>query len=128
MSLVSSFPENIQNLHKRRFSAKNNDLVTSCVSIESIKYSPDTIVSVGVCSCLPDFRLIHNILVINSDVLCVCKHLTSCYNEHLRSYELCSHVLSLSVNMHSDPNDPFPLAAYRIRGRTFVTLRHYFFC
>lgn len=61
----------------------------------------------------------------------LCKHLTSWFNEHLRSYELCSHVPSkchMSVNMLSDLNDPFPLAAYRIRGRTFVTLRHYILC
>lgn len=128
VTLVSSFPENIQNLLKQRYAAQNTVLVASSVSIDSIKYSPDMIVSVGACSCLPDFRQIHKILVINSDVLFVCKHLTSWYNEHLRSYELCSHVSSLSVNMLSDLNDPFPLAAYRIRGRTFVTLRHYILC
>lgn len=75
------------------------------------------IVSIGAFSCLPDFKQIQKIIVINSDVLFVCKNLTSWYNEHLRSYELCGHVTVLSIDMLSDFNDPFPLAAYRIRGK-----------
>lgn len=126
VSLVSSFPDNIQDLLKQKYAAQNTVLVTSSVSIDSIKYSPDMIVSIGAFSCLPEFKQIHKI-VINSDVLFVCKDLTW-YNEHLHSYELCSHVTVLSINMLSDFNDPFPLAAYRIRGTSFVTLRHYIFC
>lgn len=128
LSLVSSLPENIQNLLKERYASQNTFLAASSVSVDGIKYSPDIIVSVGACSCLPEFRQIHNILVINSDALLLCKHMTSWYNEHLRSYGLCSHVSPMSVNMLSDLNDPFPLTAYRIRGKTIVTLRHYILC
>lgn len=127
-SLISSLPKNIQNFLKQQYASPNTVLVASSVSIDGIMCSPDMIVSVGSCSCLPKFRQIHNILVINSDILCLCKHMTSYYNEHLRSYKLCSHVSSMSVNMLSDLNEPFPLAAYRIRGRTFVTHRHYILC
>lgn len=128
LSLISSLPKNIQNFLKQQYASPNTVLVASSVSIDGIMCSPDMIVSVGSCSCLPKFRQIHNILVINSDILCLCKHMTSYYNEHLRSYKLCSHVSSMSVNMLSDLNEPFPLAAYRIRGRTFVTHRHYILC
>lgn len=125
LSLVSSLPETIQNLLKQRHASQNAVLVASSVSVDGIKYCLDMIVSVGACSCIPEFRQIYNILVINSDILFLCKHMRSWYNEHLSSYAVVS---SMSVNMLSDLNDPFPLAACRIRGRTFVTLRHNILC
>lgn len=126
LSSVSSLPENIQNLLNQRFASQNTVLVASPVSADGIRYSPGVIVSAGACSCLPEFRQIHSILVINSDVLFLCKHVTSWYDEHLRSNELCSRVSSVSVNMLSDLNDAFPLAAYRIRAEHLLPLTLYF--
>lgn len=64
LSLVSSLPENIQKLLKQRYVSQNTVLIASSVSVDGIKYSLDMIVSVGACSFLPDFRQIHNILII----------------------------------------------------------------
>ncbi len=91
--------------------------------IDGIKYNPDMIVSVDACSGLPDFRQIFKILVINNDVLFLCKDLACWYIEHLHS-----HVLSLSVTKPSDLNDPFPLPANTLRGRNYATLKHYILC
>lgn len=127
-TLMSTFLQNIQEFLRDKYAVQNTVLAASSVSIDGIKYNPDMVVSVGTCSCLPDFRQIFKILVINSDVLFVCKDLTCWYIEHLRSFELCSHVLSLSITKPSDLNDPFPLPAYTLRGRTYVTLKHYIIC
>ncbi|XP_042630364.1 uncharacterized protein LOC109063425 isoform X1 [Cyprinus carpio] len=127
-TLTSTFPDNVQEFLRQRYAVQNTVLSASSVSIDGIKYNPDMIVSVGTCSGLPDFRQIFKILVINNDVLFLCKDLTCWYIEHLRSFELCSHVLSLSVTKPSDLNDPFPLPAYKLRGRTYVTLKHYILC
>lgn len=127
-TLMSTFPQNIQEFLRQKYAVQNTVLAASSVSIDGIKYNPDMVVSVGTCSGLPDFRQIFKILVINSDVLFVCKELTCWYIEHLRSFELCSHVLSLSITKPSDLNDPFPLPAYTLRGRTYVTLKHYIIC
>jgi len=127
-TLMSTFPQNIQEFLRHKYAVQNTVLAASSVSIDGIKYNPDMVVSVGNCSGLPDFKQIFKILVIKSDVLFVCKDLTCWYIEHLRSFELCSHVLSLSITKPSDLNDPFPLPAYTIRGRTYVTLKHYITC
>lgn len=47
LSLVSSLPENIQNLLKQRYASQNTVLAASSVSVDGIKYSSDMIVSVG---------------------------------------------------------------------------------
>lgn len=113
-TLISTFPVNIQEFLRQTYAVQNTILSASSVTIDGIQYSPDMVVSVGTCSALPDFRQIFKILVINSDVLFVCKDLTCWYIEHLRAFELCSHVLSLSVTKPSDLNDPFPLPALHL--------------
>ncbi len=128
ITLISSFPENVQNVLQNNFGAQSTVLVTSSVCIDGIKYCPDVVVSVGSCSGLPDFRQIVKIVVINTDVLFVCKEQTAWYTEHLRSYELSSHVPLMSVIKLSDLNDLFPLPTYKIQGRIFVTIKHFILC
>ncbi len=127
-TLISSFPESVQNMLQQNFPTQSTVLVTSSVCIDGIKYSPDMVLSAGASSCLPDFRQIVKIVIINTDILFVCKKQTSWYIEHLRSYELCSHVPDMTVTKLSDLNDIFPLASYKIRGRTFVTAKHFILC
>ncbi len=119
-TLISSFPESVQNMLQQNFPIQSTVLVTSSVCIDGIKYSPDMVLSAGASSCLPDFRQIVKIVIINTNILFVCKKQTSWYIEHLRSYELCSHVPDMTVTKLSDLNDVFPLASYKIRGRTFL--------
>lgn len=128
VTLISSFPENVQNVLQNNFGAQSTVLVTPSVCIDGIKYCPDVVVSVGSCSGLPDFRQIVKIVVINTDVLFVCKEQTAWYTEHLRSYELSSHVPLMSVIKLSDLNDLFPLPTYKIQGRIFVTIKHFILC
>lgn len=103
-------------------------LVASNVHIDGIQYCPNMVVSVGLCSGLPDFMQIVKILTVNSDILFLCRPQTAWYIEHLRSFELCGRLHSLSVVQPSELNDPFPLAAYQIQGRLLVTLKHYINC
>lgn len=91
-------------------------LVSSSVYIDGIKYCPDMVVSVGSCSGLQEFMQIEKILTINTDIMFLCKPQIAWYIEHLRSYELCS-LHSLQVVLPSELNDPFPLAAYNVRGQ-----------
>lgn len=104
-TLISTFSENIQEFLRQTYAVQNTVLSAFSVTIDGIQYNPDMVVSVGTCSGLPDFRQIFKILVINSDVLFVCRDVTCWYIEHLRAFELCSHVRSLSVTKRSDLND-----------------------
>lgn len=127
-TLTSSFPESVQNVLQQNFVTQSTVLVTSKVCIDGINYSPDMVLSAGATSCLPDFRQIVKIVIINTEILFVCKQQTAWYIEHLRSYELCSHVSEITVTKLFELNDPFPLSPYKIQGRTFVTAKHYIFC
>jgi hypothetical protein len=126
-SLITAFPENVQDYLKLQSPNCSTVLVSSSVYINGIKYCPDMVVSVGSCSGLPEFMRIERILTINTDVMFLCKPQTAWYTEHLRSYELCS-LHSLQVVLPSELNDPFPLAAYNVRGRCYVTLKYYICC
>lgn len=87
------------------------------------------IISVGSCSGLPEFRKITHIVVINTEILFVCRLLTVWYVEHLCSYELRpSGAGSLTLTQLSELNDIFPLASYRVKGNIYVTLKRYISC
>lgn len=117
-----TFPESVQNMLQQNFATQS----TSKVCIDGINYSPDMVLSAGASSCLPDFRQIVKIVIIN--ILFVCKQQTVWYFEHLQSYELCSHASEMTVTQLFELNDPFPLASYKIQGRTFVTAKHFILC
>lgn len=111
--IVSSFPDDVQQCRFQMNGQQNTVLVASSVCVDGIKYAPDMIVSVGSCSGLPDFRQITKLVVINTQVVFVCRQMTLWYNEHLRSYELCcSHLSPQSVTELSELNNVFPLSAY----------------
>lgn len=127
--MVDSFPENVKNCLYLRNNYQNQVLVATSVCIDGSKYSADMVISVGSCSGLPDFRQIVKIVVINTDVIFVCRLMTSWYNEHLRAYELCSsHLSTFSVTQLSDLNDVFPLSLYRVGDKQLVTLKCHILC
>lgn len=127
--MVSSFPQNVQEYLHHRNAQQNTVLVASSVSVYGIKYSVNMVISVGSCSGLPDFRQIVKIVVINANILFVCRPMTSWYDEHLRVYELCSsHLSTLLVSQLSDLNDVFPLSLYRVGGKHLISLKRYILC
>lgn len=77
--MVDSFPENVQKYLFHRNAQQNTVLVASSACVHGIKYSADMVVSVGSCSGLPDFRQITKIVVINTEILFVCRLKTAYY-------------------------------------------------
>lgn len=127
--MVDSFPENVQKYLFHRNAQQNTVLVASSACVHGIKYSADMVVSVGSCSGLPDFRQITKIVVINTEILFVCRLMTSWYHEHFRAYELCgNHLSTVSVTELCELNDPFPLSLYKVKGRQLITLKRYILC
>lgn len=127
--MVTSFPQNIQSSLRQRNSNQTTVMVASSASVHGVKYCADMIVSVGSSSCLPEFQKITHIVINNSEILLVCRQLTSWYHEHLRAYELCtSGSGSLTVTQLSELNDVFPLSSYRVKGNVYVTLKRYILC
>lgn len=87
------------------------------------------ILSAGSCSGLPDFKQITHIVAVNTEVLFVCKVMTSWYFEHLHSYELCCPDMpSFCVLQLEDLNDIIPLSAYCVHGKLMVTLKRFILC
>lgn len=122
--MVSSFPENVQNSLYEMNDRQSTVLVASSVCVDSVKYSADMVVSVGSCSGFPDFRMITKIVVINTNIVFVCRLMTAWYNEHLRAYELCGdHISTFLVTHLGEKRHSVPLSVYSIRGRQLVTLK-----
>lgn len=115
--MVTSFPKYVQSFLHQRNAKQSTVLVASSASIHGVKYSADMILSVGSCSGLPEFRQITHIVVINTEIVFVCRLLSSWYVEHLHAFELCfSGGGSLAVTNLSELNDVFPLSSYRVKG------------
>lgn len=127
--MITSFPENVQRSLHQRNAKQSTVLVASSACVYGVKYSADMIISVGCCSGLPEFQQITHIVVINTEILLVCRLLTSWYVKHLRAYELCcSGGGSLTVTQMSELNDVFHLSSYRVKGNVYVTLKRYIIC
>lgn len=124
--LLKTFPNNVQSLLQLRNGNQNTVLVASSACVHGVQYNANMIISVGKFAGLPEFRQITHIVVINTEILFVCKLLTSWYTEHLRAYELCgSGAGDLTVTQLSEFNDVFPLSAYKVKGKTYVVLKRY---
>lgn len=128
-ALITSYPENVQQVFRQRVPQLATVLVASSVFVDGIRYCTDMIPSVGSCSGLPTFMQIKQIVAINTDVLFVCNTMTVWYHEHLRSFEVCySTSPSLCVVQLKELNDVFLLSAYRYGDNLIVTLRRYILC
>ncbi len=102
-------------------------LIASSVTVDGIEYRAD--MGHGSCSGLPEFKMISQIVAVNSEILFVCKQMSAWYIEHIRSFELCSsHVTSLCVIQMSELNEVFPLSCYTVKGRMVVTPKRYILC
>lgn len=86
------------------------------------------VVSVGSCGGLLEFRQIKQVLVLNADIVFLCKPMIVWYHEHLRAYELTQSSTGFVATQLTEFNDIFPLSAYRVRGTFFVSLKHYILC
>lgn len=88
------------------------------------EYAQGMIVTAGHCFGQPDFVKILSIIVNGDKVLFLSKELMAWYFEHYRSFQLedCSYgeVIVLDVD---DLNHYYPLVAYSIGGKLWVTLK-----
>jgi len=127
--LVTTFPENIQRALGQKLPHAQALLVAPSVCINGTDYKTDMILSAGSCSGLPDFKQITHIVAVNTEVLFVCKVMTSWYFEHLRSFELCCPDMpSFCILQLEDLNDILPLSAYSVHGKLMVTLKRFILC
>jgi len=128
-ALVTSFPDHIQQVFHQMAPQLKTVLIASSVTADGVEYHADMVISAGSLSGLPEFKVISQIVAVNSEVLFVCKPMSAWYIEHIRSYELCSsHVTSLCVIRMSELNEVFPLSCYIVKGRMVVTPKRYIFC
>lgn len=129
MSLITTYPDNVQQVFCQRVPQFATVLVASSVFVDGIRYCTDMILSVGSCSGLPTFMQIKQIVAINTDILFICNTMTVWHHEHLRPFELCySTSPSLCMVQLKELNDVFPLSAYRHGDNLIVTLRRYILC
>lgn len=126
--MISSLPGNIQDILHQRCGLQNTVLSAVSVNIDGMNYAADMVVSVGSCGGLPEFRQIKQVLVINADIVFLCKSMIAWYHEHLRAYELTQSSTGLVASQLTEFNDVFPLLAYQVRGTLFVSLKHYILC
>lgn len=83
------------------------------------------LVSVDSCADLPVLRQIHHILIVNTNVMFICREMIAWYYEHLRSYEVCK---SSWLSSAKWVIITITLSAYRVKGQLMVTLKHYILC
>ena len=96
---------------------------TSNITLDGTMYDVGSFVSVGQEGGLPPFSRIKQILLVNSDVMFLCREHKSCYIEHLRSYKL--YPGNLTVNNIFKPNDSSPLSAYHVEGSLLLTPKRF---
>lgn len=126
--MVSTLPVTIQEILHERLGVQNTVLSATSVVIDGINYASDMVVSVGSRGGLPMFRQIKKVLVLNMDILFLCKPMSAWYHEHLRAYELTQCCSDLVATQLSELNDVFPLSAYQVRGALFISLKRYILC
>lgn len=67
-------------------------------------------------------------VIINTEIVFICKPMIAWYDEHLRAFELTPGSIDLTAVQMPEFNDVFPLSAYNLRGKLFVSLKRYIFC
>lgn len=126
-TLISSFPDSVQQQLFAKYPHGDTILTAKAVTIDGIDYTTNMVVSVGSCAGLPEFQQIHKILILNASVVFVCMQMTAWYHAHLRSFEVCKSSCMVLTSL-SDCNDVYPLSVYKVKGKLYVTLKHYIFC
>lgn len=125
--LVSSLPDSVQQHFLTNYGPQSAVLAAMSVIIDGIRYANDMLVSVGSCAGLPQFRQIHQILIVHSNVMFICREMIAWYHE-LRSYEVSKSSSNLIETRLAELNYIVPLSAYRVKGQLLVTLKRYILC
>lgn len=73
---------------------------------------------------LPDFVELSLVLILHGQPVFAVKCLHSWYSEHLRAFELES-TRQVTVLEQQELTDSYPLAAYTVAGKRFVTLKRH---
>lgn len=77
--MISSLPESVQQHLLTGCAPQNTVLAATSVAIDGIQYAADMVVSVGSCTGLPEFRQIQQVLVVNTNVLFICRQMLAWY-------------------------------------------------
>ena len=73
---------------------------------------------------LPGFVELYLIFIEHGQPVFAVKRLVSWYSEHLRAWEL-EYTRQVTVLERQEFTDFYPLTAYVVNGRRFVTLKHH---
>jgi len=129
VSKLSSMPlnilkEDIQEAVQRKFPGETCIQVANTVTCYGTGYSVGMILPYGSTGGLPDFVELSLILIFHGQPAFVVKCLHSWYSEHLRAFELES-TRDVTVLEQQELTDTYPLAAYTVGQKRFVTLKHH---
>ncbi|KAF7641019.1 hypothetical protein LDENG_00299320, partial [Lucifuga dentata] len=121
--MTSVLPEKIAKQYIEQNTDSNIIYSTSAVVIDGTDYDVGMFVSVGQEGGLPQFSKIEQILLVNNNVVFLCREHKSWYIEHLRCYELVPG--NLAVHTISELNDNPPISAYNLEGRLLLTPKRF---
>ena len=119
-----ALPE-VAQVHIREQTTSDTIYKTTNVTIDGTDYVCGMFLSVGVSGGLSTFGKIEEIFLVNHNVSFLCCDYDSWYVEHLRSYELSTADISLSIHLQSGLNDTVPLSAYKIDGSLLLTPKRF---
>lgn len=121
---VDVLKENIQEAVQRRFPGETCIQVANTVTCHGTSYSVGMILPHGCTGGLPDFVELSLVLILHGQPVFAVKCLHSWYSEHLRAFELES-PRQVTVLEQQELTDSYPLAAYTVAGKRFVTLKRH---
>lgn len=121
---VDVLKENIQEAVLKRFPGETYIQVANTVTCHGTTYSVGMILPYGSTGGLPDFVELNLILIVHGQPVFAVKCLHSWYSEHLRAFELES-TRQVTVCEQLELTDSYPLAAYAVEQKRFVTLKRH---
>jgi len=129
VSNISTLPvdvlkENIQEAVQKKFPGETSIQVANTVTCHGTTYSVGMILPYGSTGGLPDFVELNLILIVHGQPVFAVKCLLSWYSEHLRAFELES-TRQVTICEQLELTDSYPLAAYTVEQKRFVTLKRH---
>lgn len=121
---VDVLKENIQEAVLKRFPGETYIQVAKTVTCHGTTYSVGMILPYGSTGGLLDFVELNLILIVHGQPVFAVKCLHSWYSEHLRAFELES-TRQVTVCEQLELTDSYPLAAYAVEQKRFVTLKRH---
>jgi len=98
--------------------------VANNVCFLGTSYTVGLLLCFGSTAGLPDFAELLHLLIISEKLIFFVRLQCAWYNEHLRSYEL-ENTSNVQLLQQSDLPDFYPLTAYSLAGRRFVSLKQH---